>query len=126
MLTLCSLQELQQRFISCFLCGPRSPKKITFFSLEQPQPLSNFDTAHLHDFIASLGERVSTDLKLVRYMPLTRAQERPCEKTEVNYHRERPVDGGWWMYLPLYEHEQIFEEGRTPDIVPVGKWDWEI
>ena len=67
-------------------------------------------------FVGSPGRNVSANLKLLRYMP---------QKT-VFYHRETPLDGEWWMRVPADEGEQIFEEGRTPRIVPVGQWDWEI
>ena len=123
MLTLSSSQELQRMFISCFLCDASTLKKITFFSLRQPHPLPDYHTAHVRALIASLGDKVPANLKLVRYMPPDPQYRHPCEKIEVDYHRETPVEGNWWMGLPSKEGEQIFEEDRTPRIVPVGKWD---
>ena len=108
-------------FASCFLCGTQTPKKLTFLSLKQPQPLLDFDSTHLQGFITSLGDSVSANLKLVRYMPLD-----PHGNIEVYYHREAPVHGEWWLRLPPNEGEEMFAEGRTPRVVPVGKWGWEI
>lgn len=107
-------------FASCFLCGTQTPKKLTFLSLKQPQPLQSFDSTLFRTSIASLGDNVSANLKLVRYMPLD-----PSGNIEVYYHRETPVDGEWWLRLPQDESEKMFSEGRTPRIVPVGKWGWE-
>lgn len=126
MLTLCLSQELQKTFASCFLSGAPALKKITFFSLKQPLPLPDFDTAHFCTFIASLGSQVRANLKLIRYMHLNQVRCYPFAKIEVHYHRETPVDGDWWMRLPWEECEQIFAEGCTPRVVPVGKWDCEI
>ena len=58
-------------------------------------------------------------------MPLNQVYDDPPGKIEIFYHRETPLDGEWWMRLPQDEGEQMFAEGRTPRIVPVGKWDWE-
>ena len=107
-------------FASCFLCGTQTPKKLTFLSLKQPQPLLDFDSTHLQGFITSLGDSVSANLKLVHYMPLD-----PHGNIEVYYHREAPVHGEWWLRLPPNEGEEMFAEGRTPRVVPVGKWGWE-
>ena len=108
-------------FASCFLCGTQTSKKITFLSLKQPQPLLDFDSTHFRTFIASLSDKVSANLKLVRYMPLD-----PSGDIGVYYHRGTPVHGEWWLPLPPNEGEEMFAEGRTPCIVPVGKWGWEI
>lgn len=74
------------------------------------------DGTEFQTFVGSLGSKVSANLKLLRYMP---------QKT-IFYHRETPLDGEWWMRVPADEAEQIFAEGRTPRIVPVGQWDWDI
>lgn len=124
-LTLSSSQELQRMFISCFSCGTSTLKKITFFSLKQPQPLPDYDTAHFRALIASLGDKVPANLKLVRYMPLNQVHRHPYGDIDVYYHRETPVEGNWWICLPSEEREQIFAESRTPRVVSVGKWDWE-
>lgn len=59
-------------------------------------------------------------------MPLIQMHSPPFWDIEVYYHREKPVGGDWWMQLPQYERDLIFAEGRTPRIVPLGKWNWEI
>lgn len=115
------MQELQSAFASCFLCSTGPLKKITFLYLKQPQPLRDFDSTQFHAYIASLGEKVSANLKLVRYMALDSYGE-----IEVYYHRDTPVHGEWWLRLPQNEREEIFAEGRTPRIVPVGKWGSEM
>ena len=115
------MQELRDVLASCFLCGTRTPKKITFLYLKQPQPLRDFDSTQFHAYIASLGDKVSAKLKLVRYMALD------CHgTTEVYYHRDTPVHGEWWLRLLPDEREEIFAEGRTPRIISVGKWGWEM
>ena len=84
--------------------------------------MPDFDSAHLHAFLVSLGSKVPENLKLLRYVPIKRGHK---DQTEVYYHRQTPVEGEWWMRFPQYDCEQVFKEGRTPRIVPVGKWDWE-
>ena len=59
-------------------------------------------------------------------MPLNQVHGNSYGDVEVYYHRQTPVDGEWWMRLPQNEREQIFAEGHTPRVVPVGKLDWEI
>lgn len=86
-----------------------------------PQP----DKPMLQIFIGSLGSKVSANLKLLCYTSERKAYDDLPNKT-IFYHRETPVDGEWWMRVPADEGEQIFAEGRTPRIVPVGQWDWEI
>lgn len=112
-------------FATIFLWATTNLKKITFFSLKQPKPLPDFDTAQIHALLASLGDSIPANLKLVRYMPLIEMHSQSYWDIEVYYHRETPVDGEWWMQLPRGKREQIFAEGRTPEIVPVGKWNWE-
>ena len=94
-------------------------KRLTLFSLEQPGALPDFDTAQCFALIVSLGDKVSAKLKLVRCISLEK-------QTHVFYHRESEVDGTWWMHLPPNEDQEIFAEARTPRVIPVGKWDWEI
>ena len=103
-------------FASSCLCRSSTLKKITFL----PSKLLDFGRTHFSAFIASLRDNVPVNLKLVRYMPLD-----PQGDVEVYYHRETPVHGEWWLCLPPNEGEEKFAEGRTPRIVPVGKWDWE-
>ena len=112
-------------FISDILFGMPVLKKITFLSLRQPEPLPDFDSLHFHTLIVALGSEVPGNLKLLRYV-LPREHGFPPVDTEVFYHRDTPVEGEWWIHLPAKEREQIFAEGRTPRIVPVGKWNWEI
>lgn len=126
MLTIASWQELRRVFASCFLLSTTALKKITFFSLKQPRPLLDFNSGDFWPFLASLGGKVSVNLKLIRFMPFHQIYGRPrAWETEIYYHRVTPVDGEWWIRLPLEEGEKIFSEGSTPRIVPVGKWDWE-
>ena len=75
-------------------------------------------------FIKSLGETVPANLKLLRYV--SQSHDTPPRETKVFYHRETPLDGEWWIRLPADDSGQIFAEGRTPRIVPVSQWDWEI
>ena len=112
-------------FTSDILFGMPFLKKITFLSLRQPKPLPDIDSLHFHNTIVSLRGAVPEKLKLLRYV-LLKEHDFPPVDTEIFYHRDTPVEGEWWIRLPLKEREQIFAEGRTPRIVPVGKWDWEI
>ena len=87
-----------------------------------PEP----DSMVLQTFIRSLGRKVPANLKLLRYISLSQVDDDLPSRADVFYHREEPLDGEWWMRVPADEAEQIFAEGRTPRIVPVGQWDWEI
>ena len=98
-----------------------SLKRITFLLPKKVQP----DSATFQTFIESLGKKVSANLKLLRYMSESQTYDH-LRNRAFFYHRETPLDGEWWMRVPADEGEQIFAEGRTPRVVPVGEWDWEI
>ena len=87
-----------------------------------PDPAS----AMFQTFIGSLGSKVSANLKLLRFISQSQWLNGLTRKANIFYHRETPYNGEWWMRVPADESEQIFAEGRTPRIVPVGQWDWEI
>lgn len=118
-------QRLQQAFASEFLCGMPTLKKITLLSDDQFPSLFDWDSVLFHKFVESLGRKVSTNLKYLRYRPLIRKNDPLWRKTHIFYHRETPLRGKWWIPLPDKDCKQIFAEGRTPRIVPIGKWDWE-
>ena len=84
------------------------------------------DSTVFHTFIRSLGSKVPANLKLLRYISLSQVHNDLHSRADIFYHRETPLDGEWWMRIPADEGDQIFAEGRTPRIVPVGQWDWEI
>ena len=100
-------------------------KRITFLRCEHFPSFSELDNAVIQTFIGSLGSKVSANLKLLRYIPQSHVYDSLPDK-DIFYHRETPLDGDWWLRVPADQGEQIFAEGRTPRVVPVGKWDWEI
>ena len=101
-------------------------KKITLFFMKHTSALHNFNGVHLDTFVASLGNAAAAKIKFLRCMPVNiKTKEYLSEDIEVCYHREEPVNGDWWMRLARDQRDQMFAEGRTPRIYPVGKWDWE-
>ena len=100
-------------------------KRITFLPWEQFPPITVLDNAVFQTFIGSLGSKVSANLRLLRYIPQSHVHDGLRNKN-IFYHRKTPLDGEWWLRVPADEGEQIFAEGCTPRVVPVGKWDWEI
>ena len=103
-----------------------SLERITFLPCEDLRLIPKHDSAVFQTFIVSLGSKVSANLKLLRYMSLSQMYGGQPNGANIFYHRETPLDDEWWMRVPADEAEQIFAEGRTPRIVPVGQWDWEI
>lgn len=118
-------QRLQQTFASNFLCGMPTLRKITLFTADQRPYLYNSDSVLFHNFVKSLGGTVSANLKFLRYVPLDRIDDPLRSRTQIFYHCETPLYGKWWIPLPDEVCEKVFAEGRTPRLVPVGKWDWE-
>ena len=100
---------------------------MTFRSLNYVNPSwVRFDAPKLHHFLVSLGDKVSSTLRLIRYRHLhPDAHKGETSRTDVYYHRQSPANGEWWLCINGEEGERIFEEGRTPRLVPIGKWDWE-
>ena len=96
----------------------------------QSPPLPNFISESFHKTILSLNRQIPASVRLLRYKPPNQLLHHYCScrlhwDIEYYYHLESPLDGEWWMPLPPSEGELIFAEGRTPRLVPVGKWDWE-
>lgn len=70
--------------------------------------------------------KIPATLNYVRYMELTTELDAGRDyKSHVFHHREIMDCGECWTELEGDEVETMFEQGGTPRIVPIGKWNWE-
>ena len=114
------IQEHRMAFMESFLPNVPHLRKITFLSLDRPSGLHDFDAPTFHQFIDSLGDLVPSTLKHIRYCHLSpRCYTGEFRESDVYYHRLTPVDGEWWLLVEGKEGEDLFKEGRTPQIVHV-------
>ncbi|KAL9065878.1 MAG: hypothetical protein Q9161_007931 [Pseudevernia consocians] len=110
--------KLRACFINDFLPSHPRLKKITFFSLNRPHPLSDFDAADIHSaFESGSHDLAPAHLKYVRYRDLNDKSYRgEFTESDVYYHRESMAGDTWWLKIPARRADIMFEDERTPRI----------
>ena len=112
--------KLQSVFAESFLTEPTKLRRMTLLTLQLPgdwyqdREAETFQPLAFHDFLVALGEKVSNNIRHVRYV------ESNCEV--YYYHRQRPRNGVWWIPMEQGEGEKMVEKDLTPTVNDAAEW----
>ena len=111
----------QTAFAESFVLKPTSLRQLTLLSFRIPQAWHEserhetaFSAIVFDKFLLSLGERISSQIRHVRYNDFSGQYGEGV----VVYHRQAPKDGNCWKLLRLDKGIRMFDQDLTPQILP--------